>query len=136
MSLATWLKKYYPVKASDAASNDIEACEHSLRKWRGLSLTILKKHKVNKNTFAILDDADSLDIDDRSCALCVRHNDALNGCPSCPITKATGKICCDDSSMNSPYATWDYTGNHAPMIKVLEKALAYAKKQAGPTQGT
>lgn len=42
-----WLEKYYPVPATKVSKAD--ALEHSIQKWRGLQLPVLKRYGLSAN---------------------------------------------------------------------------------------
>ena len=73
MSLQTWMDEFYPTPAQKFPT-ELEAVEHSLRKWKGLTKENLEKHSVVHCRFSIRDDAHvQLDIDSTTCALRVQH---------------------------------------------------------------
>lgn len=131
MSYETWKQKYYPTDAitfrgGDLADLDtvIEAIEHSLRKWRGLSKTALREHGLVKSMWRIGKESQDreeydLSISGNSCALCM-----LSGqdCDKCPIVEVTGDVCDGDDSQ---YDTWCSFTNPDPMIDLLETVLQH-----------
>jgi len=126
MTLKTWKKEFYPVPASKSMSK-IKAIEHSLKKWRGLTKSNLKKHDLEYFTgfFSsyIVDDSDELmNIDDSSCALCKKFlPEEEYMCEKCPLFIHLGKRC--DFEDHSPFVIFLKTKNPVPMIKALEETL-------------
>lgn len=138
MSLATWKKEFYPVEARDAAGSDVEATEHSLRKWRGLTSRSLKKHNMKRapNTSVIYQATDSPEILAWSaaaptCALCQRAHYA---CKECPLYAARGGFACTDprpKESRAPWGKWLDSGSTRPMVAALKLTLKHIK-----TKGT
>ena len=139
MSLETWKKEFYPVEADspEAQASARAAIEHSLRKWRGLRPEALLKHEVRLegpyNKEVVDDCADAEDesqfISSRSCALCIRFDDADGNCDGCPIVKVSGMACDlkDEDERGPDASAWEmyiYYADPEPMIAQLEKALA------------
>lgn len=134
MSLESWKAEFYPTPATEPQTA-IEALEHSLRKWRGLTASNLKHHRLRKSVMCLADDWDQLDIDGESCALCQLFNFAhgREGCTSCPITLYR----CKDSEEEPllveycyrEYRAWtehkEASADPYPMIKLLEEVLAW-----------
>lgn len=134
MSLATWKKEFYPVEADspEAQASARAAIEHSLRKWRGLRPEALLKHEVRLEGphHKEVVDAGRADerqgISSRSCALCVRFDDAGGNCDGCPIVKVSG-MACDHAENIDEVTAWEvyvHDADPEPMIAQLEKALA------------
>lgn len=111
MSLNTWKKEFYPVKASskEALKNPIE---HSIRKWKGLRPENIKKHHLQITDKKHLIDSKKvkLFIDESSCACCKGAYDCYDCC--------VRLFDCFDA-----YACWKNDVNPEPMIKLLVKAL-------------
>lgn len=127
MSLASWKKKYYPAPAESATGSDLEAVQHSLRKWRGAEPAVLSKHGLAHSWEYIYDKDDPGEdfiFAGNTCALCRRVPD----CNECIGTRANGCEC--SGSLESPYYRFRGDGNLEPMIAWLRKALALAKKEA------
>jgi hypothetical protein len=130
MSLETWKAEFYPVPAS-TPMNTVEACEHSLRKWRGLTTESLAKHGCEKipNSVFITDAAEErFEITGYTCSLCHAYHNLswLAGCGECPINKVNGTSC---DRGEDPYRSFTLKGNPQPMIEALEKALAWAMER-------
>lgn len=109
MSFESWLAEFYPdgdnkiIKISegkDKQQQDYDAIEHSLTKWRGLTVESLKKHNCiltmyrgyltvtdEDNTPHDLSDSNTLNIASTSCALCKIHLDSDDdyNCDNCPL---------------------------------------------------
>ena len=135
MTLATWKSEFYPVEASQVASED--AIAHSLRKWTGLLSENRKKHHVflRQGRRRLFDDIiqnlkDGFWIDKDTCALCTHYyREEFRGCDDrkcvdCPLHKALGGKDCDDD--NQPYVTWLTAGDPQPMIDALKLAAELA----------
>lgn len=134
MSLNTWKKEYYPIRASKVTAE--AAIAHSLQKWRGLRPQILADHRLRLNVRpsqpVVVDDdgGETLTINGESCALCavyMRENE--DECATCPLF-ALRNCSCDDVpdedevTACSPYDQFALSGDPEPMIELLEKALA------------
>ena len=96
MSLYSWSKEFYPVKASKVHMS--KATEHSLRKWEGMRPENLEKHglRVSSDGYAIQEKDDlsiKLGIDDSSCALCYHY--VKENCIFCPLAIVRGGCRCD-----------------------------------------
>lgn len=137
MSVKSWLKEFYPVEAAEPMTN-LEAVRHSLQKWRGLKPENLKRHNVNVDHPAVnyrtgraLSGRSQgyLNINDGSCALCVKHGGSYD-CKPCPIARAVGRRCdqkvyvVDTGHGTSPWHEFTDTKDPDAMIAVLEKAEA------------
>ena len=122
-----WRAELYPIDAQDVTKE--YAVEHSLQKWRGLRRSNLEKHGFVDT----LDDGSEklpLLVDSSTCALCEHH--IKKGCPTCPITLATGHTCDQDVyGKSSPWQVWNLARNPEPMIKALEAARLW---EARPSQ--
>ena len=71
MSLSSWIKKFYPVKASQLKNaSDLKCVKHALRKWKGAKSKNLKQHGVSYKEFIIEDTSWSFSFDSDSCSLC------------------------------------------------------------------
>lgn len=133
MSLTTWKAKYYPKPASKVPARD--ALAHSLTKWRGLRLTILRRHGVEIISRGDLRSGMNIFcIDAASCALCRHYLD--NGCRACPLAIVRGGVPCDQRANEkyySPFAEWEFNHNPEPMITALELAAQWQRnKTKGP----
>lgn len=141
MSLQTWMDEFYPTPAQKFPT-ELEAVEHSLRKWKGLTKENLKKHCVDQHRFSIIDASDvKLDIDCTTCALCQYHVESpeyIADCNKCILKKVNvsefnGQQYSCDSTMPEKhtgiYQEFMSYGNPQPMIELLEKAKAYLCQQ-------
>lgn len=143
MSVKSWLKEFYPVDCDDESiKTNLQAVQHSLQKWRGLTQEQLQKHRVSVDQRSgwhagrLLSGRSKgrLRINDQSCSLCQKHMDS-NDCKSCPITRVTGRRC-DQKAYNQTKDVWgspwhEFTDNcnPAPMIAVLERTEAHLLKE-------
>ena len=139
MTLETWKKEFYP-KEPKARMTKVEAIEHSLRKWKGLTQENTEKHfveieegyVVEKDMYGVVD---TFCVDSYSCALCIKYFDYVTSrqdymkseCRKCPLAKCLGGRC--DDGDNSPYRIFMDANNPYPMITALENTLKIAKKK-------
>ena len=139
MSVKSWLQEFYPVDCDDASiKTNLQAVQHSLQKWRGLTPEQLQKHRVNVNqgngwrSGRLLSGRSNggLRINDQSCSLCQKHSYSDN-CKACPISRVTGRRC-DQKTYDptkdvwkSPWHEFQDNCNPAPMIAVLERTKAH-----------
>lgn len=133
MSLETWKAEFYPVEPSPEMT-DLEAVEHSLRKWEGLWKENLEKHGLIASSSTIREkenDCERFEIDGESCSLCVKYisRDFNRSCGKCPLKKVNDETPCDlwNDSEVSIYGEFGKNGNPEPMIKGLKKALKMVK---------
>lgn len=108
-----------PVPASHAVTSELEAVQHSIRKWRGLTEESLKKHDVTRAELPTPSNA--------NCSLCLRHSN----CATCSLYMSRGNVPCDEESddddeKQSPFHAYynnrlGYKPNPLPMIKALEQ---------------
>jgi hypothetical protein len=99
----------------------MELVNNCLTKWKGLKTSNLEAHGISP--------AEADEEVAESCALCRRfssvwNEQALPGCVSCPISKATGKACDrrDNSGKDAPWHRWTSCYDPKPMIEALKKA--------------
>jgi hypothetical protein len=132
MSLASWKKEFYPITAKKASEkSEVEAIEHSLKKWQGLTEENLEKHGLKKWGLAIkgIGTDQYLDIDDTSCALCEKYyNENVNEeiddpCIKCPIYLSSKHTC------HKQYGTYVGLSDPAQMIELLKETLEWSKTQ-------
>jgi len=132
MSLKSWLDEYAPIPAHRCKKED--SLEASVLKWEGLRSDNLLKHGIERYEGSIVEEG----VDDwhtGECALCEFYASEPNGCPECPITKATGQSCTGlnpDSgvkSTNSAWKMWSEQGNPTPMIELLKDVVEWEKEQ-------
>lgn len=128
MSLKTWKKEFYsrPLKKF----TKIQAIEHSLKKWTGLSKKNIQKHGLFLKNYTSLRDAEnlSINIDCESCALCVKYlkdwdGSVISKCEQCPLYITLGRACDDRTSGDSPYSLFIDNQDPEPMIVALKKCL-------------
>lgn len=129
MSLDTWKAAFYREDAWAAASDDVTALLHSLRKWVGLRIEHLVPHHVFSCTGDVLSNHVNgrFCIDSSTCALCARHfrPARARGCSSCPLKKHRGVRCDakEPGATRSPFSEWSIDHNPEPMIALIEAAL-------------
>jgi len=138
MSTQSWKDEFYSVEAYDTSlDTDLKCVDHAIQKWTGLYRPNLVRHNT---THARGDqhidnvcDSNPLEINAKSCALCVRHIRKIPGskCGDCPLAKVRGGVPCDeyrsklDDSGEAPYAEWKVKDNPTPMLNWLYKARTY-----------
>lgn len=126
MSIATWRKQYYPSSAHNITT-DKGAVIHSLRKWKGLTPTNLRKHHLSKEigSYTIEDiSGRGFNIDGNTCALCHLHCPIV--CENCPLQNERGGAACDEPMLgeySSPYSSFKVNNDPKPMIKLLTAAM-------------
>lgn len=145
MSRETWEKEFYPVSADNAGRwTWLRAAEHSLQKWRGALPGSLKRHGL---------DAPPEMFTSKTCALCERSRLPIDEyqwasvrCGLCPLAivradEGSDYVSCDhkrDDEEQSPFHIYvlpEYSaGDPRPMIKWLEKAVAYLKAKQSKKQ--
>jgi len=130
MSLKTWLVKYYPSPATREMTW-LQAVEHSIVKWQGLSQAVLARHGLRQSTCVLVDDAadETFEVSSDSCALCHKTDVAStyevgsDSCKGCPLYEVRGNVACaapiaDDSA---PYQAWVFGNDSKPMLKWLRR---------------
>ena len=137
MSIQSWIKEFYAIPACDI-TNDIEATNHSLQKWKGALSGNLKKHELTKENgeHNIIDLYEHMDFPFNcdTCALCEIHFykniEEGHKCITCPISKIAPDrlskphycVCQEEHS------TFMDENDPKPMIELLEKTLAYLEE--------
>jgi hypothetical protein len=126
MSLKTWKEKFYPKKPTKRMTK-VEAVEHCLLKWSGLTRTNLKAHNVDITLSGDIFGHDGIFyVDSESCALCIKYYDYYtpddSPCNKCPLYESLDDMRCDARN-ESPYGQWRQDKNPKPMIKALKKTL-------------
>lgn len=128
MSLQTWKSEFYPHDASAFASegDELEAINHSLKKWEGLRPENLAKHNVEVARHFMLDfwrvegQDGLLGIDASSCSLCVHHDER---CEECALFKVHDRSCyADNNTYTSPWHLWSADQDPEPMINLIKEA--------------
>jgi hypothetical protein len=123
-----WLKKYYPVEASEVSKR--KALDHSIRKWKGLQDKILEKYKLRIDFFygnlkEIKSENTILSIDSSSCSLCTYYLYEAN--LKCPLQSHKS---CDGSVCGGGDYKKFREGDSKPMLKKLKQAKLRAAKHA------
>ncbi len=121
----SWEEEFYPLTAEESCYTDLQAVDHSILKWRGLTKENLEKYGLvkEKDSLFITKPLFEMQIDGDNCALCHRHSNN-DSCGDCPLFEVRdGVMCTDtlDSELTSPFNKWKVTGDPQPMIKWLEK---------------
>lgn len=122
MSIESWLKEFYPLKASEVPEG--AALLHSLKKWTGFREKSLRRHRVTLFGETLEDTkGHCFTISGDTCSLCVHYQkDSL--CFGCPLYKARGGHACDDTTGpgGSIYDKFLWNGDPEPMIRLLRKS--------------
>jgi hypothetical protein len=137
MSLATWKAQFYPESAvyfdkdlRPDTKTEMDAVQHSIRKWEGLLPHNMAAHGVHwgSQVREITDGDDSLPITGDTCALCVRHTATCDGCP---LKAVRDNYSCDDQRPDEPEAPY-FLRDREPevMIMWLRKAEEYVEAQS------
>lgn len=132
MSLETWKKAHYPVRAIDARIYEwslLKCIQHSLTKWRGLKPVALKRHGLILDGMAIVEakSDEHFPITSSTCTLCQVFFEFTGFCEysyihpnrECPLIEE-GIHC--DIGEDSPYNKFKWLGDVYPMIRLLERA--------------
>jgi hypothetical protein len=128
MTLQTWKDEYYDIEASEAIDNPLTAAQHSLKKWRGLTLENLQKHGLEKEggSRSIWNGwGGRLNIDGYTCALCILVDD---NCRKCGLWEL-GYGCKADQE----YGIWYYRDDPLPMIKALGELVTKLELESNST---
>lgn len=124
MSLATWKKEFYRIRADKVSKKN--ALRHSLKKWIGLRPPNRKKHGVILVDTRLVEKKNrdiEFEFGSDTCALC-HHFDSY--CENCPLMKIGFSGCGEE---NSPYRELIIRGAATPMIKALQEAVNESKKK-------
>ena len=124
MTLKAWKEKYYPKEASKDMTT-VQALDHSILKWSGLSEATLDSFALTRNGFIVDDDNEGgcFIVGIGTCALCVKFFDDF--CAGCPLYEVHGNTpCCEElgDEQVSPYNKFIVNGNPRPMLRWLHKA--------------
>ena len=98
MSLETWKAEFYPVSAHEAIGSELEAAEHSLRKWQGRAEPNLEKHGMQvsgcQDIAAIGEDAtaEKFSFLAATCALCAYAAEREIAEPALPVLISEDEI--------------------------------------------
>lgn len=123
LSLEEWKAEYYPVDAQAAAGTALEATQHSLRKWRGMSSEVMRTYGVEQLDVVMFTD----------CALCCygKRYAVDDPCSECPLAHTLGRSCDQSSdSVASEWRSWCRNRDTEPMITALERTLTRLYREA------
>lgn len=132
MSITTWEKEFYPKESKKTTV--AESVEHSIRKWEGLLQKNLKKHGLYRDGMDVFDEETGnyvFEASSKTCSLCHHFLNEKEFyekcCLSCPLFKATGKIC--DVTKGNQWEQIVHKGK-SPMIMInaLKKARKFLPK--------
>lgn len=129
MSMRTWKKEFYPIHAREATHSTLEALQHSLRKWEGLTEKNLEKHGLFRYGAIVheIKGEDSFRINDHTCALChlflVVPTLGEHQCMGCPLYELRGYPC--DRGEKAPYFEFIEDDRIEPMINLLKLAIRH-----------
>lgn len=126
MSLKTWKDEFL---GEEYPSDPLEALDHSIKKWEGLSRENLDKHHLIVYNGKIIEKNNSENserINSSNCALCVHYlGVGIFQCISCPIYQITLRKC------DGEYRVFVDNGNNEPMLFLLLDVRAkWAAKMA------
>lgn len=135
--MESWKAEFYP-KAADTITDDEEALEFSIQKWKGYRRNNLARHGVEIshtiptsivelrtiqliNNRPAYEKVDEFRFDSSTCPLCVKHMYVKGQCGACPITELTGTPC--HLYPQSVYGKVRLNCDPEPMITLLELTL-------------
>ena len=140
MNYKDWLKKYYPIPASEVKGTDIELIDHCINKWEGLKdLSHYNLRLSYGSVIHMCTDKIVLNVYGESCALCEKHYDSDwnydkystedHACTTCPLARSLGRPCDDDDGKDECVF---YRGLKNPqvMIDVLKAAREMVDKES------
>lgn len=130
MNLSDWIEKYIgnDEYLKEQSKHPLDAVDHLINQWQGLTPRELKKYNLKRNTSNIIGTTNSslgvgLDISSiQTSALCMyseqvrKQMDTDNLCHHCPGAIANGKPCF------AAFDSFRYRGDVKPMLKWLRKA--------------
>ena len=143
MNYKDWLKKYYPIPASEVKGTDLDFIDHCINKWEGLKdLSPYNLRFSYGSVISMRPDNTVLNIDGESCALCEEYYDhdwfevddcieedddyPDHPCTKCPLARSLG-IPCDGGEDGGVF----YRGKKNPqvMIDALKAAREMVVKE-------
>lgn len=149
MSFETWAEEFYPIPAEEATGSELEAAEHSLRKWRGRLAGVPEKHglTVERQHFRDPEEGIVFFFDASTCALCgyavnnteqiseetvlaAHPNDdpsellEMDDCLNCPFTREFKRSC------SAEYHAASHDGA-VSMVGALDKLVTILKAKEG-----
>lgn len=130
MSLSDWIEKYIgnDEYLKEQSRHPLDAVDHLINQWQGLTPRELKKYNLKRNTSNIVDPINSslkvsLDIASiQTSALCMyseqvrKQMDTDSLCLHCPGAIANGNTCI------AAFDSFRYRGDTKPMLEWLRKA--------------
>jgi hypothetical protein len=131
MSRESWASEHYPIPAEQAVGSELEALQHSHKKWIGARAENYTRHGARLyERNLIFKDGRSFGFTSDTCALCLRHGFTCNSNGPCSLIEILGDICCHDNPQlsESPYDRFVRTGNPEPMIQLIEDAIKMISK--------
>jgi hypothetical protein len=132
-----WLAKYYPIPAGNVPK--AEAGKACLLKWQGCRRATLKQYGLCIEFASVRDAGNSslvLFLRDDTCAYCIHYREdepSCHACHACPLATVRKGVPCDKCGRNEKEPPWEraaYGGVVGPLIRWLEKAVAYEQRQA------
>ena len=131
MSLESWKKEFYPVKASECCS-DTEAIEHGILKWTGYSRENLSKHNMSPSYETIIENdnpANTFSFTAFNCSLCLKYS--KNECEECPLFLiGQGCLTLHHDHGISPYDTAIDREDPTDILEALKRALVYVEENS------
>ncbi len=107
MNKKDWMRKYYPIPASEVKGTDLDLIDHCINKWEGLNNTEPYGLQLYQGNLVDSEQCVVLYISGESCALCENRYDndwfydynddsPSHGCTACPLARNLGRPCDDD----------------------------------------
>jgi hypothetical protein len=126
MSLESWKQEFYPKKAISfenielTKENLINALDHAIKKWEGITRENLQKHACFVSFSEVRSRCDvlSVTIDSSTCSLCVMIRLLHSNCSKCPLYKHLKTECFEE---NEPYHVFEKTKSPIEMINALRE---------------
>lgn len=132
MGLKEWKDKYYPIPAKKVPLE--QALDHSIQKWEGLQLNVLKEYELKQVRYHICGIGGTTTINGDTCALCFHHTQLEDDidCSTCPLAISRNGYPCDERMPNeeiSPYHAFTEHENAKPMLDALKLAKRMQENQ-------
>ena len=125
-NISTWLARFHPTTAYDAATDDVAAARHSMLKWLGVKYR--RFYGIDRVGDRLIDSAGTpvFEISENTSAMCIynrRRNDGELSCTDCIGAIANGRACHEITSEDLKKI-----GNETHMIRWSMNAVEYAKR--------
>ncbi len=134
MSIESWKREFYSIKAKEFAANHTqeECLDHCIKKWEGLSKENVERHWLKIDGRKIVDESgEDFHPVASNCSLCVKSSiseeDAC--CNKCIIKQTMGQTCSEKNRIGSdsldPWRSWTKQENP----KLMQELLAETKRK-------